>query len=518
MPRPSESWILPGRTSLAFSRTLNPRNVEFLWYPLWDQTLSDLVADVSNLIVAPQFPVWFVPVDDPEGENDGDDPEEILVQPFEKEDSDSESAASENQDDHEQFGIGAGRHLFHIDRPGEGCCQRHSVAQPQPVLKARYGGWRITAASVGLLVEVKRFCSRSLAGDELEAEILSRVVEASADLVNQAAHVFLQDPNRNSMLALAAAGPYWRSAKIHRTEVYGTMHNLATKDPNYQAPGEHRPDREPKWNSIIRVDLARSRDRLRTIHNNLVNMGVLGIPSVHSDAFRRKPGSTAKLLPAPPAISTCLKVLRCSPLSRWVFQCKRATTGKGGREKVGDAHEQSGRLWALQAAGTLWRRNGGLQGKQAGSFLTRARVWLSRTHRRGHGQSREEFIDVNFVTTSLACFPFWRLRVYDRKTGNPIYLNVDDWTVKLQIDPSWVDAAAAEFKLDTVSRPCSTPASTAESRSSDRQVAIEHNQGTSVTTNKTIIATYETREAAKGKEEAATCLEEEETGKGGGKG
>ncbi|KAG1885033.1 hypothetical protein F4604DRAFT_1729131 [Suillus subluteus] len=300
MPRPSESWILPGRvnnpliryktileTSLAFSRTLNPRNVEFLWYPLWDQTLSDLVADVSNLIVAPQFPVWFVPVDDPEGENDGDDPEEILVHPFEREDSDSESAASENQDDHEQFGIGAGDISFTSTVPEKDAASvivdfviLHvtAVAQPQPVLKARYGGWRITAASVGLLVEVKRFCSRSLAGDELEAEILSRVVEASADLVNQAAHVFLQDPNRDSVLALAAAGPYWRSAKIHRTEVYGTMHNLATKDPNYQAPGEYRPDKEPKWNSIIRVDLARSRDRLRTIHNNLVNMGVLGIP------------------------------------------------------------------------------------------------------------------------------------------------------------------------------------------------------------------------------------------------
>ncbi|KAG2037801.1 hypothetical protein BDR03DRAFT_1091620 [Suillus americanus] len=294
MPRPSE-WILPGRvnnplmrykaileTSLAFSRTFNSRNTEFQWYPLWDQTLSDLVADVSNLIVAPQFPVWFVPIDDgPEGENDGDDPEEILQQLFEEEE------ASENQNDDEQVGVGAGDISFtstvaekDADSVVVDFVILHvtAVAQPQPVLKARYGGWRITTASVSLLVEVKRFVSRSLAGEEQKVEILLRIVEASTDLVNQAAHVFLQDPNRNSVLAIAAAGPYWRSAKIHRTEVYGTMHSLATKDPSYQAPGEQRPDLEPKWNAVLRVDHARSRDRLRTIHNSLVDMGVLGIP------------------------------------------------------------------------------------------------------------------------------------------------------------------------------------------------------------------------------------------------
>src|SRR5258705_347386 len=99
------SWILPGRkdvpttrykailgTSFAFSYKFNPRNLEYHWYPLWDQTLSDMVWDVPNLIVAPQYPVWFVPQDDEdggedegvtdddkeyEGDGSGGDPEEV---------------------------------------------------------------------------------------------------------------------------------------------------------------------------------------------------------------------------------------------------------------------------------------------------------------------------------------------------------------------------------------------------------------------------------------------------------
>lgn len=265
-------------TSLAFSRTFNSRNIEFFWYPLWNQTLSDLVADVPNLIVAPQFPVWFVPmIDDNEDENDGDDPEEI-VQPPEGPDQD---------EDDEAVGVGAGNISFASTIPEKKAEQvvvdfvilnLMAVAQPQPELKTRYGGWRITAASVGLLVEVKRFVSRSLTGQNQTAEILLRILEACSDLIEQAAHVFIQDPTANSVLAIAAAGPYWRSAVIRRTNVYRTMHRLSAKDPNYQAPGEQRPaDPQPKWNNILRVDLPRSRDRLQTIYRSLKKMGVLDV-------------------------------------------------------------------------------------------------------------------------------------------------------------------------------------------------------------------------------------------------
>ncbi|KAG1814780.1 uncharacterized protein BJ212DRAFT_1362160 [Suillus subaureus] len=46
---------------LALFRTSNPGNIKYYWYSLWAHTSTDLAADVPNLLVAPQFPVWFVP-------------------------------------------------------------------------------------------------------------------------------------------------------------------------------------------------------------------------------------------------------------------------------------------------------------------------------------------------------------------------------------------------------------------------------------------------------------------------
>ncbi|KAG1786594.1 uncharacterized protein HD556DRAFT_1506730 [Suillus plorans] len=265
-------------TSLAFSRTLNSRNIEFHWYPLWNQILYEL------------FPVWFVPDDDEddEDENDGDDPEEIIQPPEEQ----PTKEAPENQDNHnededdEAAEAAAGDISFASTVPqknAEGVnvdfviLHLKAVAQPQPELETRYGGWRITAASVGLLVEVKRFVSRSLAGENQTTEILSRILEACSDLIDQAACVFIQNPNTDSVLAIAAAGPYWRSATIRPINVRKAMHRISAKDPNYQAPGEQRPDKDIHWNDILRVDLPRSRDRLQTIYRSLKKLGVMDV-------------------------------------------------------------------------------------------------------------------------------------------------------------------------------------------------------------------------------------------------
>jgi hypothetical protein len=221
------SWVLPGRvinpvtkhkaileTSFAFSRTFNSRNIEFHWYALWAQTLSDLVADVPNLIVAPQFPVWFVPMhdDDHEDEDDGDDPEEIVLEL---------PNALGNQANHEEVGCGAGDVSFASTVPEKDANQvvvdfavLHLMAVAQPQQKARYGGWRITEANIGLLVELKRFASRSLKGEEQEEHINGEISEACNDLIIQAAHVFIQDSDKQSVFAIAASGncPYYLSA------------------------------------------------------------------------------------------------------------------------------------------------------------------------------------------------------------------------------------------------------------------------------------------------------------------
>ncbi|KAG2129539.1 hypothetical protein BD769DRAFT_1454968 [Suillus cothurnatus] len=153
------------------------------------------------------------------------------------------------------------------------------TAETQPLQRERYGGWRITAASVGLLVEVKRFPSRSLTGPEQESQILESLAEAKSDLIGQAGYLFLQDTNMSSVLAIAAAGPYWSGTTICLGDVDETMHSLSAKDPNYLAPGKQRPNQKLKWNNALRIDVPRSRDRLRTIYKTLKNMGVLEVPA-----------------------------------------------------------------------------------------------------------------------------------------------------------------------------------------------------------------------------------------------
>ncbi|KAG2140842.1 hypothetical protein BD769DRAFT_122259 [Suillus cothurnatus] len=154
-----------------------------------------------------------------------------------------------------------------------------------PLQRARYGGWRITAAGVRLLVEVKRFPSRSSTRQEQESLILGRLAKAKSDLIEQSGHLFLQDTNMESVLTIAATGPYWSRTTIDRGDrrcigdINTTMHRLLAKDPSYLTSGEQRPGEKLKWNNALRLDIPHSRDRLSTIYNTLKNVGVLGVPT-----------------------------------------------------------------------------------------------------------------------------------------------------------------------------------------------------------------------------------------------
>ncbi|KAG2338769.1 hypothetical protein BDR05DRAFT_968908 [Suillus weaverae] len=275
------------QTSYAFSRTFNPRNLEILWYPLWCQTLFDLVADAPNLIVAPQFPVWITKHHDGklEDADDGDDPEEIKEIVREEQDAAAKIQVPVNEPEEGDYEVEAGDISFASTVPeknAEGVLVDFAIlglgAVPQPKEKLRYGGWRITGASVRLLVELKRFASRSLKDDELNAEILAHIQEAKSDLVKQAGYLFIKDGTKNSVMAIAAAGPFWSGATIHRDDVKLTMHVLSTDDPSYQPPGEKFVNRVLKWNKIIRLDgassAAASEARLRAVCKKMREMGV----------------------------------------------------------------------------------------------------------------------------------------------------------------------------------------------------------------------------------------------------
>ncbi|KAG1822887.1 uncharacterized protein BJ212DRAFT_834986 [Suillus subaureus] len=291
--RATRDQLLPRKarleTSYAFSRTFNSRNMEFYWYPLWCQTLFDLVADVPNLIVAPQFPVWIVKHNDQlEGADDGDDPEELEERAAQAEEDVAAGIQVPGNDDEEEGDhepdSEAGDISFASTVPvknAESVLVDFAIvcltAVPQPEEKSRYGGWRINSASACLLVEVKRFVSRSLKDDELDAEIRAHIQEARIDLVIQSGHLFIQDKTKDSIMAIAAAGPYWSGTTIHRSDVGRTMDLVSSNDPSYRPPGEQLIDRRPKWNKILRLDGASStvasEARLRTVYKKMREMG-----------------------------------------------------------------------------------------------------------------------------------------------------------------------------------------------------------------------------------------------------
>lgn len=179
---------------------------------MWGQALSDLVADVPNLIVAPQFPVWFIPEDDREVEGDdsliGDDPEEVECQ-----DPKTEGAVHGGDDelgDHEGQELELSFALTVPENDAKTALVDFALinvnGEPYKRQKSRYGGWKITEADVGVLVEIKRFTSRSLTGYEFEDKLQERVLEARDDLVVKAAYLFIQYPHKDYVLAIAASG------------------------------------------------------------------------------------------------------------------------------------------------------------------------------------------------------------------------------------------------------------------------------------------------------------------------
>jgi hypothetical protein len=194
-----------------------------------------------------------MPVDvDPEDENDGDDPEEIQSPP-----QDEGRGVSEVPSEDDDQGNGASDISFAstiAEKHPEGVIvdfailKLTAVTQPQPESKSRYGGWRITATSVGLLVEVEWFASRSRTGQTLKAAILENIMEARAEL------------NKHSVLGIAAAGNLsilyicrtcndrhiagscWYSAMIRRANVKEKIiRTLSAVDPSYQPPSQ-QPD------------------------------------------------------------------------------------------------------------------------------------------------------------------------------------------------------------------------------------------------------------------------------------
>ncbi|KAG2063484.1 hypothetical protein BDR04DRAFT_1163644 [Suillus decipiens] len=260
------------RTSLAYSYTFNPRNLEHYWYPLWDHTLSHLVANKPNLIVFPQYPRWFIPADDDseveEAEDDDDLKKIDVVEPRKT------PAAMSPADDNDFIDEGVSFASTRAEPKAKGVLVDLAIisvkAEKESQKKERYGGWRITGVDVGLLVEIKRSVSRGLNGEAFERALGERLGEAIHDLFDQAGCLFLEDQTKHSVMAMAVAGPYWCSAIITRAAAKTNMERRSTKDPSYS---EKTDGSSLTWSTAVRLYTEESDKRLHAIYQDLGNMG-----------------------------------------------------------------------------------------------------------------------------------------------------------------------------------------------------------------------------------------------------
>lgn len=304
-------------TTAAYSATINPRNLEYFWYIAWDGICHDLVADLQNAVVAPQFPLWFLPqTDDAEDENkedqdDGqDDAEEdgenagegntdgedscspdSLPDVASEELSELEDPNAEGTPDYPTTTLDVDDILF-AESPSARSISAPNAATRLPDfviailevekrLVARrfaYGGeFKALLIKIGALVEIKACVARSLYKSLRQREklLLTVLKDGQQGVLEQAAHLFMNHPDHNSVIGIAASGPDWTWAVIRRCHVLHIMDSIRHTDPNYVPQSEDTEDEdpapipEPKWRKPMQIGGARSHRAFGAIHKIL---------------------------------------------------------------------------------------------------------------------------------------------------------------------------------------------------------------------------------------------------------
>ncbi|GLB34711.1 hypothetical protein LshimejAT787_0202760 [Lyophyllum shimeji] len=282
--------------SLAYSRTYNTRNLEHYWYPCWNHTLVDLTADNSRLLVAPQFPLYISPhadIDDQQETNqDGD--EEVDDSPRgEGEGGDEgpwiEGAASlgttpqvgaQPQADSEELMADLSFSTAATTPDAKAVARvtdfaiLHISPQQSTALPRRYEGYRVDRLTVPLILEEKRFPSRSLAGDAFTDKLKTRVREAQEAAVFQVALLFRKFPAMQSVMVIAAAGPYWTNTTFRRSPTGRLSAEEFQKAMRIDDFAEiYRTVDHRRWSKALRLNTSESTHRFRAIYNNLAKLG-----------------------------------------------------------------------------------------------------------------------------------------------------------------------------------------------------------------------------------------------------
>ena len=260
--------------SLSASYRFNRRNMENPWYGVWVLELQKLVEPFNNLVVAPQYTLWYtMPEDEPdvepiqevdedavseidfegndldEGrthESDSDDSEDELDLLRHKDESDDEldllrdeDESSEPFDDQDPAALNTQQDpdtsitesLMTIPdgsapqlTPDFAILHILAVKLMYPTntrLRRRYehrGGYRIIHECCPLILEIKPFPSRSVKPATFRRELLSRISAAKKALGFQCHHLFKKYIHALRAIVVVASGDYWTHLIVSRSD------------------------------------------------------------------------------------------------------------------------------------------------------------------------------------------------------------------------------------------------------------------------------------------------------------
>ena len=259
--------------SLSASFRFNRRNMENPWYGLWTHELLKMAEPFNNLVIVPQYALWFtMPDDEPDYESidevdedavseigdEGDDLDEggthepdnsddELDLLRDKDESDDELDILRDKDESiepiEDQNPAAQNTEQDPDRSiAESLITVPDGSAPQLTpdfvalhilaeklrfptnahLRRRYehrAGYRITHECCPLIVEIKTFPSRNLTPAKFQRELASRLGDAQKDLGYQCYHLFKRYKHAFRTIAVIASGDHWTHLIVRRSDV-----------------------------------------------------------------------------------------------------------------------------------------------------------------------------------------------------------------------------------------------------------------------------------------------------------
>ena len=254
----------------------NSRNLERPWYGLWCQVLTDLTEEFTNMIVVPQFPLWYIPEEDEAAVVEVDDDDSIDgMDLFRQRDPDEQDIEAKEAEEDTEVGNTTTGSVGTI--AGTDAAELipdfvilHLRAEKLPANHARFKQLRgivITHECCPAIVENKKAAPRSFRGKQLERAIIFLLDEAREQLAMQCYHLFEKYPHALETIAIAAVGDYWSFKTVHRYEIPRVIEDTM----------DYQPWNTLIWPSYTQLATPASDQRLRKIYDTLKAKPVLGL-------------------------------------------------------------------------------------------------------------------------------------------------------------------------------------------------------------------------------------------------